>query len=162
LRGGRPPKPTKLKLLQGSKIRGRKAEPKIPVGVPVMPAHLDGYAAAEWARQIPLLTQMRVLTIADIGALEILCLAYAEYREANDELKLGTTYETTTQTGDVMIRPRPEVMMRNDAFRRYRAMLVEFGLTPSARAKVSAAGEEEKESDFAAFMKRRNSGKPPQ
>ena len=153
---GRPPKPTALKLLQGAKMRGRKAEPKPIIGTPVMPDHLTGYAADEWARQLPLVTQMRVLTLADIGALEILCLVYSEYREANDELKDGTTYETLTQSGGVVIRPRPEVMMRSDAFRRYRAMLVEFGLTPSARAKVSAVGDGEKESDFAAFMKRRN------
>lgn len=157
---GRPPKPTRLKLLQGARVRGRKAEPKPVIGVPVMPDHLTDYAAAEWHRQIPLLTQMRVLTLADIGALEILCMAYAEYREANDELKHGTTYETTTQAGDVMIRPRPEVMMRSDAFRRYRALLVEFGLTPSARAKVSTADDGEKESAFASYMKRRNGGKP--
>lgn len=45
----------------------------------------------------------------------------------------------------VIIRPRPEVKMASDAWRRVQRMLTEFGLTPSSRSKVK--GEPEGEAD---------------
>ncbi|MFK8827308.1 phage terminase small subunit P27 family, partial [Citrobacter freundii] len=36
-----------------------------------------------------------------------------------------------------MIKPHPAAMMKADAWKRLRAMLAEFGMTPSSRSKVS-------------------------
>lgn len=78
-----------------------------------------------------------VLSILDKYALEALSEAYAEYRKhQNYIIENGETYTTTTQSGDEMIRPRPEVKMRNDAFNRMLKLFTEFGLTPSSRAKI--------------------------
>jgi P27 family predicted phage terminase small subunit len=53
---------------------------------------------------------------------------------------VGRTYEQRDpETDEVrMIRARPEVAMRNEAMRHAQALLSEFGLSPSARSKVSA------------------------
>jgi phage terminase small subunit len=51
----------------------------------------------------------------------------------------GTTYSTTTQQGDTMYRPRPEVAMRDGAWKRVMDGLRDFGCTPSSRAKVTTA-----------------------
>lgn len=91
---------------------------------------------------------MRVLTDGDRNMLSMACAAYAEYREADDFLRepgRGTTYETTTAGGETMFRPYPQVGQRNDAWRRYKSGLVEMGLTPAARTRVSQIGEGEDE-----------------
>ena len=80
---------------------------------------------------------MKVMTMADRKALELLSLAYQEYREASDVIaREGATYETTTENGNTMIRPRPEVRLRAESWRRTSTMLQEFGLTPAARSRV--------------------------
>jgi P27 family predicted phage terminase small subunit len=146
---GRPPKPTALKILQGGDTRKsrRKNEPKPDVGIPECPEYLDGYARAEWEAVAPILERLRVLTTADRGALELLCRAYAEYREATETVSEdGATYESTNaETGAVIIKAHPAVNQRNDAWRRYRAALADFGLTPSSRAKIAVEPEKPKD-----------------
>jgi P27 family predicted phage terminase small subunit len=49
----------------------------------------------------------------------------------------------------VIIRPRPEVKMASDAWRRMQRMLTEFGLTPSSRSKLDLPGKVEPDDPFA-------------
>lgn len=153
--GGRPPKPSHLKLVTGNpgKRKVNKREPKPPRGVPKMPAGLSASARAAWSRIAPDLERMGVLTVADGVALELMCEAYADWMgHAATIAAEGATYETHGQNGR-MVRPHPEVAMASDAWRRVQRMLVEFGLTPSSRSKVTA-GPEEAADPFAAFMDR--------
>ncbi|HEY2895300.1 MAG TPA: phage terminase small subunit P27 family, partial [Pirellulales bacterium] len=85
----------------------------------------------------PSLERMGVLTKADEMALQLLC-DYADYTEARDELRaLGSKYyTTTTQTGGMMHRVHPAVAVMQEADRRLRNCLIEFGKTPSARSRV--------------------------
>lgn len=93
-----------------------------------------------------MLEEMGVLTTADPHALAMLCDAYAEYLECRQIVtNVGRTYTTTTQQGDTMIRPRPEVAMASDAWRRVQRMLTEFGMTPSSRSKVKGSPREERD-----------------
>ena len=48
----------------------------------------------------------------------------------------GPTYSTTTAQGDLMWRPRPEVLMMNQSWSKVEKMMVQFGLTASSRAKI--------------------------
>ena len=139
---GRRPKPSHLKLVQGNPGRRRmnEAEPKPRRTLPSPPAHLSEAARVAWGRLTVLLDRMGVLTEADAYALERLAELYAEIVELSEVLaREGRTYESATQHGTI-VRPRPEAAMLADADRRFRAYLVEFGLTPSARSKVRADG----------------------
>jgi P27 family predicted phage terminase small subunit len=147
---GRKPKPTALKLLGGNagKRKPPAREPKPTKGVPPCPAHLSPRAKAAWKRVGPELERMGVLTVADGMALELLVAAYAEYRDARETVaREGATYESLTQNG-MMIRAHPSVAIASDAWRRVRAMLAEFGLTPSARTRVQGAPGEETADPF--------------
>lgn len=152
---GRKPLPSHLKAVTGNagKRPTNTREPKPRTGVPKCPPHLSKLAKSAWKRIAPELKAMGVLTLADGAGLELLVDAYAQYRAADDVIQdKGLTYMTESENG-VMHRARPEVAMRSDAWRRVRAMLAEFGLTPSSRSRVSAAGAEEEKDPFEEFMK---------
>ncbi|KNA38762.1 phage terminase, small subunit [Escherichia coli M114] len=79
-----------------------------------------------------------IISQLDTRALELLVEAYTEYRHHCETLDVeGYTYRTETQNGDVMIKAHPAAAMQADAWKRIRAMLAEFGMSPASRAKVN-------------------------
>ena len=144
---GRPRKPTEIKRRQGTlrKSRLNKREPKLPPGAPPMPGHLDEVAQQEWRRLVAIALRARVLTEADRSIVEIAAAAYSTWRAARAVVQSeGMTYETTNTTGGNVIKPRPEVAIESDAWRRYKSAVCELGFTPATRSKVQAfEGEEE-------------------
>jgi len=115
------PKPTALKMVQGTYRRDRaRAEPQPAVGAkppPWLPTH--GPARAAWRRLAPDLVATRVLTVADAEALALGCIALADYLAVRDDDAAG--------------------WRRADAcWKRYLAVLVQFGMTPAARVRVAA------------------------
>lgn len=154
-RRGPPPTPTAIRKLRGNpgKRALNKAEPVPPPGPTDAPAWLDGKALAMWERISPILRQMRVLDTSDTDALALLCDAYADYLAARDFVKKhGRTYTVSIQKGEELdaesglmtpvwelrYRVRPEVIIKQEAWKRIRAMMQEFGMTPSARSRVTA------------------------
>lgn len=142
---GRRPKPTALKLVAGNP--GRRAmnakEPMPRRAIPPCPEHLDDAGQAAFSRLAALLDAMGVLTLADALALERLADIYSEILECRELIaRDGRTYRTVTQQGDTLIKGNPAVGQLHAADVRFRAYLIEFGLTPSARAKVEAAPDD--------------------
>jgi P27 family predicted phage terminase small subunit len=97
---------------------------------------------------------MGVLTEADTVALELLCEAYADCLYARDELRAfgSNYYETTTQTGGTMRRLHPAVLVIQEADRRVRSWLVEFGQTPSARSRIQITEPPRKDDPAREFL----------
>lgn len=147
---GRPRKPTRLKVLQGTDRPDRvnASEPQPPTEMPDCPDWLDATAREEWAKMAPRLVEMGLLSALDGAALAAYCQAYADHQHAAKRLqKFGRVYQTSTGN----YRPRPEVAMQRDAATRMKAFLVEFGLTPASRARV-VASEQPKSDPFAEFL----------
>lgn len=144
---GRKPTPTHLRLVSGNPGRRpiNKSEPKPLRTLPSPPAHVSDKAREIWGRLSVILDDMGVLTTADTLALEVLAEAYADWLGARDALEeFGSRYyETVNQTGGVMHRAHPAVAVMQDADKRIKAWLSEFGLTPSARSRVSGNGEKD-------------------
>ncbi|EMC4142374.1 phage terminase small subunit P27 family [Cronobacter sakazakii] len=155
---GPPKTPTHLRLVRGnpSKRPINKNEPKPPAGVPPTPKHFDKQAKYWFKRMAEELDAVGVISQLDARALELLVEAYTEYRHHCDTLEIeGYTYRTGTQTGDVLIKAHPAAMMKADAWKRLRAMLSEFGMTPASRSKVSANTPDAVD-PLAEFMKARD------
>jgi len=134
-------KPTDIKRAEGNpgKRALNDAEPKYQRASLEPPPHLSGQARAVWVRFAGLLDRAGVLTEADASALEQLCAAHVEVASLRADLEENGRFQTVrTGSGDVMERVRPAYTALMDADRRLRAWLVEFGLTPAARAKVKA------------------------
>lgn len=165
-RGGRPPKPTAVKIQEGN--RGRRPldplEPKpAEVGVggvstlPPPPDRLDSSAAEVWYELGAVVAKMRVLTEADLSVLELLAKAEAWRRELEDDLQEnGRFHMVNTQSGMVEKR-RPQAAEAEKVNREVANLLREFGLTPASRPKVQmvpggekrgAGGEEEGDGYF--------------
>ena len=136
---GRKPKPTAVKKLEGNPGK-RKLNTKEPMpvrGVPDCPEWLLPEAKLEWNRLAVLMEQMGVLTEVDRAAFAAYCQSYARWQEAQEHIDSeGATYET--ENG--MQRPNPWVAICNTEQRLMMQAASEFGLTPSARSRIVAAG----------------------
>ncbi|MBF8255859.1 MAG: phage terminase small subunit family [Anaerolineales bacterium] len=166
-RRGPAPLPKAVRQLRGNagKRPLGEAEPEPPKGDVRPPEWLRGKGRWAWRQIAPVLTGMGLLTTADPHALALLCDAYAEFLEAREVVRKKwmtyesrTTFEEEDEEGEtkivvsVMVRARPEVKIASDAWKRIRAMMQEFGLTPSARTRVKGQGEGEAD-ELEAWMK---------
>jgi P27 family predicted phage terminase small subunit len=153
---GRKPKPSYLKLVTGNpgKRKLNSKEPKVARARPLAPTHMSDKARETWGYVGGLLDRMGVLSEVDAVALELLCEAYADFLAAKGVLEaFGSDYYTTkTALGDEMHRAHPAVAQKNDADRRIRAWLGEFGMTPGARSRVKADGEGKEEDAASAYF----------
>lgn len=135
------PRPPALKLLtgrsEGRDSGGRKVAPapgflRLP---PTAPDWLPEEAAAEWERVVPELQRLQLLKPPDRAALTAYCLAWARLREAQDIV----TREGMVIHDDKQGRAQrhPALLTLEAASKELRAWCGEFGLTPSAEARVS-------------------------
>lgn len=148
---GRKGIPSAIHEVQGTLRKHRHDSVAVTdLAVPECPATLSAGAVTAWGLFLPLLAARKVLTLGDFASAEMLCEAYAEWRElANEVVTEGRTYECTTEAGQVMIRPNPKVAMLSDARRHLNSMLAEFGLSPASRNKVQGSGESTPVNKFA-------------
>ncbi len=153
--GGRPPKPTVIKILAGNpgKRPLNKAEPKPKPVAPKCPAWLSKEAKREWKRVAPELERLGLLTVVDGGALAAYCQAYARWREAEEAIKREGL---VVQTGTGYLMPHPAVKIAEKAQQLIKAFCTEFGLTPSSRSRMSLPEAKDEEDDFFAYQRRTN------
>jgi P27 family predicted phage terminase small subunit len=148
---GRPPKPTRLKILSGNpgKRPLNAAEPQPARGVPPCPAWLDDYAKEKWGELAELLHGLGVLTLADGETLTVLCNAWSELRHANDLLASEGRTQESTRGGS---KPHPAVMMQRTAWRTIREYSTLFGLDPSSRSRLSVPPVDDEADAIDAFL----------
>jgi P27 family predicted phage terminase small subunit len=125
--GARGPKPTPTAVLKkrGS-WRGKinQDEPQYDTAVPECPAFLSEEGKREWNRVAARLFGQGVLTEVDRAALACYCEAWAEF---------AACCEVEPETEFVAIW----VKRKNDAAARIKQFASEFGMTPSARSRVT-------------------------
>jgi len=112
-RRGAKPKPTQLKVLGGTlrTDRANRNEPKPKRSIPRCPSHLSDEAKREWHR-----------VAGDLADLGLLCR------------KFGVMVKSPT--GFPM--QSPYLAVANRAMEQIRALLAEFGMSPSSRTRVHA------------------------
>lgn len=146
---GRKPKPTALKILEGepNKARINLNEPKPKASKPTCPRHLSKPAKTEWRRIASELEVLSLLTQVDRAALAAYCQAYGRWVQAERKLKelgdmspdkMAFLYKTTN--GNLIINPLLSVA--NKAMEQMHKFLVEFGMSPSSRSRISISSSE--------------------
>ena len=132
---GRKPKPTAILKAQGTYDASRHKNRLEADGTPAQPSVQSADDTFEWL--VKKLDDLGVVAEVDAMALQMLADAWEDYQVARNVIKEhGPTYSTTTAQGDLMWRPRPEVLMMNQSWSKVEKMMVQFGLTASSRAKI--------------------------
>lgn len=143
---GPPRKPSHLKAVEGNagKRPINHSEPKPKSGY-VPPPDYFSLEEDDWYKEIgDHLSKAGIITELDSKALEMLTLAYSDYREARELVKEhGVMYQTISMTGAKVWKANPAVNAASDAWKRFRAMATEFGMTPASRTKVEVVGKSE-------------------
>lgn len=153
---GRKRKPTALKLLEGSRIRNKGNEPK-PTGIPTCPKHLDKAAKAEWKRISEELLTLGLLTRVDRAALGAYCTAYARWATAETELQRLSNGDPLKSLLTISPKSKypvvhPLIGISNSAAEVMRKFLIEFGLTPASRSRLSVEAPTKPGDAFTEFM----------
>jgi len=130
---GRKPKPVGLRLYEGN--REHRPIPQIPKPrikwIPA-PRWLSPFAKKEWRRVSKELYKLGLLTIIDRVALEAYCQCYAKWKEAEKKAELAVF-----QTDSGYVGPNPFINIALKYAKELRAFLMEFGMTPSSRTRLS-------------------------
>lgn len=141
---GRPPKPTGILKLTGAYRPDRhgKGIPNCPTRAPDAPEWLGDLARAEWQRIVPQLVRMNVISEIDQSVLAAYCESWGDYVEAVQSVRLeGKTF--TTPQGYIAKNPMATIL--NESRAAVLKWSQELGLTPSARARLSHLGADDKD-----------------
>jgi len=128
--------PTQLKILRGNpgKRALPKNEPQPTHGFGPCPEHLTEMAKQAWEMFAADLESAGVGTALDATALELLCTSYALYREAAEQVaKYGPCWVKANGDGLPSIKFSPHSGIMERERKTIRALLAEFGMTPSSR-----------------------------
>lgn len=144
---GRRPKPTALKKLAGNP-GGRplnENEPKFSVITNIEPPEWLGTLAVDmWETVIPELLKNKVLTVADVHNVEVFCMSYQRWREAEEEVnRHGIVIETKQGDG----KKNPAFTIINESktqMMKYGALL---GLDPSSRSRLRGEADNKQPSN---------------
>lgn len=145
-RGGHNAKPTSLHILNGNpgKRPLNTDEPK-PAIVPLaIPSHLDRYARYCWRQNAGALQTLGLLTEIDRDLFALYCDAYSQWRTASksfaslDPIERADTYRKVAVSVE---KARDQMRM----------IAGEFGMSPSSRARLKVAPQQE-EDPFESFM----------
>ena len=138
---GRRPKPTAVKIAEGNpgKRKLNKREPTPPPGAPDRPTHLRGQARDEWDRIVPQLLNLGVLSKVDRTALACYCESWGTYLKARGKIER----EGEVVSGEV----NPWLRIANEQKKLALRFLMEFGLTPATRSRLSVNTDKKSAAD---------------
>ncbi|MBY0474206.1 MAG: phage terminase small subunit P27 family [Nitrosomonas sp.] len=107
---------------------------------PECPSHLNGSSRKEWLRIIVLLEKYKLITDIDTAALALYCASYGRWQDAEKKI-----HEMKEKGGDGLIVKSPSgypiqnpyLSIANRAMEDCYKYLQQFGLSPSARTRVT-------------------------
>ena len=120
-----------------------RSEVKPPSGKPRCPDYLDRNAKAAWKKLVPLLAAMGVLTRVDENALARYCRLWSRWRKAEDFIDdHGEMYPLKDEAGNTKcFQQWPQVAIAHKLSLQLTRIEQEFGMTPSARARLHIPSE---------------------
>lgn len=103
---------------------------------PPVPKHLNDHAREEWRRIMPRLIADQIITKADLGGVEDLCIARGYIRQIEEERRTAGGVIDKTAFG-----------ILNRAMQTARQLAAEFGLSPVSRARIASAAQDDDDAD---------------
>lgn len=145
---GRRPAPPETRAAKGTtKKRPNKVDiPPRQDGLPTPPVWLAKAERTAWGTFSNLLHARGQLSPDSTPSLIALCAVFVEWIELRDDLRENGRFQRVLtvagaekdepESEDYMERPRPALAAFQDADRRLKGWLIEFGLTDASRGKV--------------------------
>ena len=156
---GRKPKPTHLKALENNPGKRKiKEDPDMSSGLPSPPPHLDEYAREERERLALGLHGIGILYEVDTAVFAAYCQAFSRWRSAEEVITMSAkgsaagALVTKSTKGTIIKHPLIDISEKAAA-----AMVkyaLEFGLSPSARARLAIDPGKGKKGNFDGLMGR--------
>lgn len=152
---GRKPLPTAVKRLRGTdqpvRINQNEAQAGVVVRLPPPAKWMSKLAKQVYKTKGQELINMNILGTLDIDMFLLYCVEYASYIETSEALsKFG--HEKILDDDDEAVYKR--LLRQNQrAWERAKAIAIEFGFTPSARARVQTIAKRDEMSEFEKLMK---------
>ena len=164
-RSGRLPKPSALKVLQGTdRPDRRRPEPQFALGLPEPPKHLDAVALRRYREVGAMLLKQGVMTEADMGILAMYAESWSNWIAASHEVRAERKLQKAIESawdalpdmddaqaalGRRLLKLERRALAESPSVKRQREeklMLdrlgAQMGLSPSMRAKVQVAPQE--------------------
>lgn len=121
-------------------MKGRKPEireelPQEIAEVSAAPAWLSEDARAEWDRVMPILSERRILTDADLGGLENYCICVGRVREMERAIQ-------SEKDPEMMLKL---IRVQDKAMASARQLGAELGTTPVSRSRPAVREKEEED-----------------
>ena len=141
---GRKKLPTAMKEMQGTLEKSRVLKNEMQVDLvsqlPEAPELLSTIGVEEWYKVTSQLFNLKMLHHIDLRLIESYCNEMALYIECESELRKNGRVDIFKNTNGDIIRSqaKPYVKMKNDALNNALKLAAQFGLTPVARANISA------------------------
>lgn len=139
----RPPKPARLKLVEGrspGRDSGGRQVPESPKFIrqaPDAPDWLDAEALAEWRRVAPTLERLDLLKPEDRALLSAYCETWSVYVAAVQRVRAEGLTITSPKSG--VVHRNPAVTVAETARMHLLRLASEFGLTPAAEQRLAVA-----------------------
>jgi P27 family predicted phage terminase small subunit len=140
---GPQPVPTSILAARGSRLaplRRKQGEPRPDVETPDCPDWLGDDAKEVWFQVVPMLVSLRVLSRDNAVALARYCDALVQWKKAALFLTSSQTlvYAVKSKTGETVAwAPWPQNALYEKFHRILTSLEDRFGLTPSARSRIT-------------------------
>ena len=111
-----------------------------------------------WNTVCPELCSQKILSATDLHNLEMFCIAYSNWRQAQDEIaQLGVTlvdYIPGAEEGAVKEKryKNPACTVANETMKQVSSFGALLGLDPASRQRLIGAGPEKKENPFSKLL----------
>ena len=141
---GRKKIPTKIKAMQGTTEKSREVENEMQVdlcaSIPEAPEMLSEIGKGEWVKVATQLHNLQMLHSVDLRLVEAYCNEIALYIECEMWLRENGRTDDFYNSNNELVRSqaKPYVKMKNDSLNNALKLATQFGLTPVARASISA------------------------
>jgi P27 family predicted phage terminase small subunit len=151
------PLPKEVKKLRGTYQANKELPNQMEAAplatLPAAPEHLPPAAQREWYKVASELENLKMLSILDIKMLEAYCYQVALVEEARHMLETeGKTIILQNKGGGMYPVKSPWITIHNEALSIALKLAQQYGLTPSARTRISMGQvKEEKKNPFDGF-----------
>lgn len=149
---GRPPKPTRLRLLEGNPgrrpINENEPKPRQRRRLPSPPDSLGDEGKKEWRRLGPALMKLGLLTDLDLNAFTLFCSTWERWLVASCEARRIPLVLTPRN----FLVQSPWVSISNRLFYMLNQSLARFGMDPASLSRIAVDPTDKDDDDLSKFL----------